>query len=439
MAEKKPLLLHLVGGGGRSKYSYISYMYTYRYIQEGLLLALKARNTELSSLSLIKPFPAANCWQTLLHLRSLAYVLLSCFLCRMILGQLDESVTVKLLAVESLPKVASVSRELEGIRWINGQSPQDKDGLVDRQASIPCENFVLSPVCFWQSSANVLKQHFHGQTLTGNIQFSERLVIKSPEYLWDLLEPVEMAELQGQRGLGNVAKSSFRLAAHSAFCSCTTLVLATAVWSSPLKVGMGRFLTAFLMTLKEIFEMCVFNYIREAIACANHLLQLPEEILIVIIGFHPAVEKACALPPAVFENTWLAFHFCGKRALSPAVAKHCQCQAQKGRHFCKRRSLPSSVEADGDIFFPACLLWLRIPSSLRVCLKHFKCLKTSRSNTWKHAYSVWKKHSGGSSAFPPTCYCGCWMPMDRSDLLTSVCALCTERNLCSILYSIFQR
>lgn len=86
--------------------------------------------------------------------------------------------------------------------------------------------------------------------------------------------------------------------------------------------------------------MHVFNYIREAIAYVIHLLQLPEEILMVIIGFYPPVEKACALPPAVLENTWLTFPFCVKIALSPVVAKYCQCQAQKGHHFCKGRSLP---------------------------------------------------------------------------------------------------
>lgn len=53
-----------------------------------------------------------------------------------------------------------------------------------------------------------------------------------------------MAELQGQRGGVNVTKSSFRLAL-ILLCSCVTLVLATAVWSSALKVVMGRFLMAF--------------------------------------------------------------------------------------------------------------------------------------------------------------------------------------------------
>jgi len=69
----------------------------------------------------------------------------------------------------------------------------------------------------------------------------------------------------------------------------------------------------------------------------------------VIMGFHPPVEKACALPPAALENVQLTLPFRGSGAPSPAVAPHCQCPAQEGQHFCKHGCLPSS-KAGGDSF-----------------------------------------------------------------------------------------
>ena len=91
--------------------------------------------------------------------------------------------------------------------------------------------------------ANLLKQHFNGQTLPGNIHFSESLVIKSPQFFWDLLESAGSAELQGRRALGSVAKSPSRLAACSA--SAPAPLCSWQQQFGLLRVGLGRFLTAF--------------------------------------------------------------------------------------------------------------------------------------------------------------------------------------------------
>ena len=121
-----------------------------------------------------------------------------------------------------------------------------------------------------------------------------------------------MAELRGQRGLGDVAKSSFRLAARSAFAPAPLWSWPQQFALLPSKWGRGGFLWLFDDLNGNFGDTYVFSYIREVLAYANHLLQLAEEILMVKTGFRLPVEKACSLPPAVLENTWLTFCFGGR-------------------------------------------------------------------------------------------------------------------------------